>query len=78
MKKFLLVLLFVGIIGCSVNSSKMGSSEASDFVENIIYVQDQNTGLCFAIIASRKSFDLSSSGIGMTLVPCEKVMNRIE
>lgn len=78
MKKILLVLLFVSIIGCSVNPSRMGNSEANNFVENITYIEDKNTNLCFAVVASRKSFDFNSSGLGITVVPCEKVKNFIK
>lgn len=34
------------------------------------YFKDNRTGLCFAAVASRKSFDANASGFGLTNVPC--------
>lgn len=62
------------ITSCSVNTSKMDNFDTS----NITYVKDSETGLCFAIVATRKSGSTDQSGIGMACVPCsEKVMEKI-
>lgn len=32
-------------------------------------------GLCFGVVASRKSFSTDTSGLGLTYIPCEKLNN---
>ena len=41
--------------------------------KDIQYVKDARTGLCYGVVASRKSFRLSTTGLGLTCVPCEEV-----
>ena len=80
MKKLLLVLLaalMISTIGCSVEPSKVGKSEATDMSKKLTYFQDERTGLCFAVIATRKTGKASQSGMGMTQVPCENVQDLI-
>jgi len=60
-------------VGCDVNPSKVGDEQAVEFIEKITYVQDTETGLCFAIIATRKTGSTDQSGIGITQVPCDQV-----
>lgn len=71
----LIVLLMMSFASCSVNPSKIGRSEANVFAEKITYVEDVRTNLCFGIVATRKTGDASSSGMGITEVPCNKVRN---
>ena len=70
-KIILVVTLFV--IGCSVNPSKLSDKYADELVNKITYAKDHRTGLCYGVIASRKTGDTNSSGIGITLVPCDDV-----
>jgi len=77
MKRLLLVILLSAAMfftaGCSVKPSKVDKNEAVDMSEKITYFQDERTGLCFAVIATRKAVNASQSGIGLTQVPCESV-----
>lgn len=60
----IMILLSCG--GCSVNTSSN-----IDFNANSIgYARDDRTGLCFAFVASRKTMSMSTSGLGLTHVPC--------
>jgi hypothetical protein len=74
----LLVLAGTAIVGCDVNPSKITAKHASDLAEKITYTKDTRTGLCFGVIASRKTGDTDQTGMGMTTVPCEKVEHLIK
>jgi len=74
---FLTITIGLSTLGCSVNAKKMDDEYVKDFVSNLQYGQDPKTGLCFAIISSRKTGSTSSSGIGITEVPCERVKNHL-
>lgn len=77
--RFILVsLIFMFTIGCSVNPSKIGNSEAKEFAEKITYVKDYRTQLCFALVATRKTGDVNSTGMGITEVPCNDVKYLIQ
>jgi hypothetical protein len=70
MKKIITILMIgVMMTSCSVHTTDNVDIDASD----IQYVKDDRTGLCFGIVASRKSFDTDATGLGVTCVPCEKV-----
>lgn len=56
-----------------MNPSKFGDNEAKGFASKITYVKDSRTGLCFALVASRKTGDTNQTGMGMSEVPCNKV-----
>lgn len=73
----MLVVLFF-VIGCDINPSKFGHDEAMSFAENLTYVKDKRTGLCFAIVASRRTGDAEQSGMGITQVPCDIVRHYVE
>jgi len=45
--------------------------------EDITYGKDSRTGLCYGIVASRKSFSTDATGLGLTCVPCESVEHLI-
>jgi len=78
MKYIMMILLAVALTGCDINPSKFGSGEAKAFVEKITYVKDPDTGICFALVASRKTGNTSQSGMGITSVPCEAVADHLE
>lgn len=72
MKK--LIILFFGLLllgSCSVNTSGNVNIDADD----IQYVKDDRTGLCFAIVASRKAMSTDATGLGMACVPCDSLKN---
>ena len=73
MKKVLLAMVMLFALGCDVNPSKLGKRSMDGFVDSIAYVKDKKTGLCFAIVASRKTGDLNQTGLGLTHVPCESI-----
>jgi len=65
-----LLLLGLLVTGCSVEPSKINKGHAKDMSEKLTYFRDARTGLCFATIASRKSFSTDQSGLGLTRVDC--------
>ena len=74
MKKLLPILAVILMVGgCSVNPSEVDDEYARKYAKTITYVKDHRTGLCFGVIASRKTGTFSQSGLGITEVPCEKV-----
>jgi len=73
MKYALTLCLSLFVLGCDINPSEFGKEEASKFGDTITYVKDSRTGLCFGIVASRKTGDFNQSGMGLTEVPCDAV-----
>ena len=65
------MLFFVA--GCSVNPSELDDKYAQGFANKMKYAKDNKTGLCFAMVASRKTGYFNSTGLGVTMVPCEAV-----
>jgi hypothetical protein len=51
----------------------LDSNYAKKFTGKITYVQDARTGLCFGMVATRKTGSTNQTGLGMTMVPCEAV-----
>ena len=74
--KYLMLVLVVFMLGCEINPSKFGKDEAQLFANKITYVRDHRTGLCFAVVASRKTGSFDQSGMGISEVPCKKVMGK--
>jgi len=67
MKKFIILgIVVIGLAACDVNTSGNINFDADD----ISYFRDSRTGLCFAAVASHKSFNPYASGFGLTNVPC--------
>jgi len=74
MKRLGIVLgLALLISGCDVHTSGAVEFDAED----ITYGKDSRTGLCYGIVASRKSFSTDATGLGLTCVPCESVEHLI-
>lgn len=76
MKRFLFVLISITMIagllsGCSVNASKVDTAYAEDFLSNATFVKDKRTGMCFGMVATRKTLNANQNGISWTWVPCE-------
>ena len=75
MKRLGIILgLALMISGCDVHTSGGVEFDAED----ITYGKDSRTGLCYGVVASRKSFTASPTGLGITCVPCESVKHLIE
>ena len=77
MKKLVLILGIVALMflgSCGVRTSSNINIDGKD----LKYFKDDRTGLCFAIVASRKSFKVSATGLGLTCVPCENVEHLIK
>ena len=64
--KVLLFLVLLSLLSCSVNTSDNIDIDAKD----IQYTKDERTGLCFGFIASRETASFTTTGLGMTEVPC--------
>lgn len=59
-------------------NADFGNEEAREFVNKVTYVRDARTDLCFAIVASRKTGSFSPTGLGITEVPCENVVEYLK
>jgi len=75
MKKIIIALSFLLLIGCSAVPSKVGKKRAKELAENLTYIKDKETGLCYAVASSRTwrlgLFPSAQKGLGLTQVPCE-------
>ena len=82
MRNLICLLLAVGmlvvIVSCDVNPSKMTNKYAQELANKLTYTKDHRTGLCFAVITSRKTGSTDQTGLGMTVVPCEKIAHLIK
>lgn len=72
------IFQFCLTVGCSVQPSKINTEQGKNFISNILYVKDERTDLCFAIVASTKALEASENGIGLTAVSCEAVKDFLE
>ena len=72
-----IALLFL-TASCDVNPSKMSDEYAKEMASKLTYTKDDRTGLCFAVITSRKTADTDQTGLGMTEVPCSEVQHLIK
>ncbi len=71
MKKLLSVFIMLfTLTACSVEPSKV--TNTSKYAEKLSYFKD-SYGLCYAIVASRKTGQANQTGLAMTSVPCNKV-----
>lgn len=75
-KTFLIVALASSLLaGCGVRTSDNVVFDAN----SVKYFQDERTGFCFSVMVTRKAWSPSTSGVGMSKVPCsDEVMNLIE
>ena len=75
MKKSIILLSAVALLAsCSVNTSGNIDINGND----VAYFKDSRTGLCYGAMASRKTGEWNTSGLGITCVPCEKVKKYIK
>ena len=73
-KTLILGLGIIALSSCDVHTSNNIDVDPTD----ITYVKDSRTGLCFGIVASRKSFSTDATGLGVTCVPCADVEKLIK
>lgn len=77
MKKLVLILGIIALMflgSCGVRTSSNINIDGKD----LKYFKDERTGLCFAVVGSRKAFNVNSTGLGLTCVPCEDVEHLIK
>ena len=67
MKKIILIAILSLIASCSVNTSSNINIDVNDI--KLI----RKGGLCFAIVASRKSFNTDATGLGLANIPCSAI-----
>ena len=73
MKKLFVLLTVLVLSACSVDASKVSDKTGQDIANNITYIKDHKTGLCFAVVATSKAFEAEDSGLGMAWVPCNRI-----
>ncbi len=64
--KILIIGLLLTVTSCGVNSSSNVDIDPNDIR---IIRKGKN---CFAVVATRKSFDFSTTGLGLAHIPCNK------
>lgn len=74
--KILAITLVVLFTSCNQTSTKFKANNFKQ--EDITYVKDRRTNLCYAILAGRKTGDADQSGLGFACVPCEQVEDYLE
>lgn len=74
--KILAVTLVILFTSCNQTSTKFKANNFKQ--ENITYVKDRRTNLCYAILAGRNTGEPDQTGLGLACVPCEKVEDYIE
>lgn len=68
---FLLLLALAGVAACK--SSYRSTSEVSVAGGDVVYLRDERTDLCFAVLALQNPAGTSIKELAMTSVPCEKL-----
>lgn len=63
-----IAILSTVLYGCGVNTS--GNIDVNP--NNLRYFYDSRTDLCFAAVASRKTANFDTTGLGLTNVPCSE------
>lgn len=64
--KIIMTMVLAGLLGCSVEPSKVSNDNAEDMGAKITYFRDSRTGICFAMVR----IELSQGGLGLTQVDC--------
>lgn len=71
MKKIIIIFTLALLGGCGVGSSTNVSIDGDD----IQYIKDNRTGLCFAYVGSSRIMTVDTEGLGMACVPCDSLKN---
>ena len=81
MKKIIAIIFILILMGCSAVPSPVSKKRAKKLTENLTYIQDKRTGLCYAVASSRTwvfgIFPSDQKGLGLTQVPCDKCKHLI-
>ena len=70
----LIAATFLFTLAITSTACQSDEENAQDEIDSITYMQDQTTGICFAITIEWGEYD---SGRGLATVPCEQVKHRI-
>jgi hypothetical protein len=70
MRIFAIALLATCLTSCTQRASPIATSQALTIADNLTYVRDSRTQLCFAVVASRHVVDWDQNGFTITWVPC--------
>ncbi len=73
MKRVFLLVFLTTLIGCDARTSQPSAKTAKDIVNNLTYVQDQRSGICYAVVEFAHPGEVGSNSAGITYVPCDKV-----
>jgi len=68
MRILLAIIILFGLMGCTVNPSKLSNDYVQKFADKVRCATGYKGG-CWCFIASRKTGNTDSTGIGMTLAP---------
>ena len=63
------ILLVLLVLGCT--SMHKGATDVNVSGEDIVYLKDERTNLCFAVLFIQNKLGTSIRTMGMTKVPCE-------
>jgi hypothetical protein len=75
-----LVICFLAVFllaGCSVNPSKVDKKYAEKYTDEMTYVKDKKTGICFAIVANRKTGSTDTASVTHSYVPCDMCRDQL-
>lgn len=74
----LIAALSVALLsGCNPITMPVDKGQAQDIVQQLTYVKDKRTGLCFALIGMTKMGDVSQTSTGITYVPCDEKVEKL-
>lgn len=74
---FLVVVLL--LVACMPTANVINKKDAQLAIDNMVYVKDSRTGLCFGVISSMPPGGSgSSTSMSVTQVPCDKVQDQLK
>jgi hypothetical protein len=71
--RWLVLLLMLGAIGCT--SWQKGVTDPALKGQDIVYLRDDRTDLCFAVLMLGNKVNTKVSDMAMTQVPCSSLGN---
>jgi len=60
-------------VSCTVPAGPSESEVAQVLLQGVTYVKDKKTGMCFALLGTRKLGKAVGQSVSLTWVPCEPV-----
>ncbi len=67
----LLTPIVFALLVCGCTSMHKGATDVNVSGEDIVYLKDERTNLCFAVLFIQNKVGTSVRTMGMTSVPCE-------